>query len=328
MAISESDITAINNARDSFHGIKLLIPSQEKMRAVLDKETTAAAAAKVGIQVPRTLRIDQLSSLDPAKVEIRFPVILKWADPNAVAAKLSAVGMAVEKARYCHNWTELHERLQRYSAIGSYPLIQEYCPGYGLGQFLFLDRGKVLLSFQHRRINEWPPEGGFSSLCESLSAEVHGETMAKSIALLRSLNWQGAAMVEYRFDPETHAARLMEVNGRFWGSLPLAYHCGARFALLTYSVLGNEEALAGRAPRSGIRCRFVIPDAKRLLRIVFQPSQIADRTLRFNRLRELVRFVTEFLNPRTRYYVFSLRDPKPFFADIIGSGMRVLSRRR
>jgi len=36
----------------------------------------------------------------------------------------------------------------------------------------------------------------------------------------------------------------MEINGRFWGSLPLAYYSGAEFGWLTYSVL--ELKTAGR----------------------------------------------------------------------------------
>ena len=326
MAISENDICLLNEYREQFEGIRLLIPAPSKMKMVLDKSTTNALAAEVGISVPRTIKLDSIDQLDE-KQFVAFPVILKWQDPNAVAKTLEAAQLPMEKAVYCHTYAELHNKLRSYRKIGIYPLIQEYCPGYGLGQFLFLHRGEVLLKFQHKRVNEWPPEGGFSSLCESLPPDLHADLLSQSIALLRKMDWEGPAMVEYRYDPTSGIARLMEVNGRFWGSLPLAYHARAPFAWLTYSVLGNGERVAVGEPQHGLRCRFMVPEIKRIARILFQPQRIQDRTLKFSPAAEALRFFADFLSLRTRYYVFSLRDPKPFFADVYASCLRVASFR-
>ena len=60
-------------------------------------------------------------------------------------------------------------------------------------------------------------------------------------------------MVEYRHEPGSGRYWLMEVNGRFWGSQPLAWHCGAHFAWESYrrSVLGQGDAAP--APRDAPR---------------------------------------------------------------------------
>lgn len=50
-------------------------------------------------------------------------------------------------------------------------------------------------------------------------------------------------MVEYRFDSKSQRAVLMEINGRYWGSFPLAVHCRAGFAFLAYSVQGLGKVL-------------------------------------------------------------------------------------
>lgn len=142
---------------------------------------------------------------------------------------------------------------------------------------------RVLERFQHRRVAEWPPEGGVSSVCDGVALNKHVELQSQSIALLRAIGWEGVAMVEYRFDPARQEAKLMEINGRFWGSFPLAYHSGARFALLSYHrALGLPlDDLA--TPRTDLRCRMVTTELKRLLRIVFKPQLIADRSFPYGR---------------------------------------------
>jgi predicted ATP-grasp superfamily ATP-dependent carboligase len=163
-----------------------------------------------------------------------------------------------------------------------------------------------------------------------VSVAAHQELMARSVALLRELGWEGMAMVEYRHDPASGESALMEINGRFWGSLPLAYHAGARFPLLCYTLFGLERPLAQAPYRSGVRCRYMIPETKRLARILFAQRQIADKTLRFRRLPELAGYLADFLRPRGRYYVFELRDPQPFLSDmgqILGQAARAVTAR-
>ena len=316
MTISEGDIALLNDHRSLFGQIRLLIPAAENMAWVLDKAKTYAIAEPLGIAVPKSFEFRSMDDWDMLVPRLHFPVVLKWSDPNAVAAKLTAAGLNLEKVIYCHNPVDLHSAVTPYIAIGEFPLIQEYCPGYGLGQFIFMHKGDALLTFQHRRVSEWPPEGGFASTCRAVPLTEHRALMEKSIALLRSIGWEGAGMVEYRFDSLTDQAVLMEINGRFWGSLPLAYHCGAAFAWLTYAVHGNDERPGIPKSREDLRCRFMVPETKRLLRILFQQNLIQDRSLHFSRIQEFARYIADFIRPGTRYYVFSFSDPMPFFADI------------
>lgn len=315
MAISENDINLLNGARNALPNTRLLVPDATSMAAVLDKSVTQRVAEEVGIRVPRSVEIATLGELDEHVGDMQFPVVLKWKNPTRVLPALMQAGLELDKVRYCFDLAELRAYLARFERIGEFPLIQEYCPGYGLGQFIFMRQGRAILEFQHRRIHEYPPEGGFSTLCEGLDRSRHADLMVRSVALLQRLRWEGPAMVEYRFDPARDEARLMEINGRFWGSLPLAYYSRAEFAWLTYAILGEGLEAERCAPRSGIRCRAIVTETKRLLRIVCAPGRIQDRTLRFSPLAEIARFFLEFFNPKTRYYVFALDDPMPFFAD-------------
>lgn len=315
-AISEGDIAMLNRHRPRLARYKILFADKERMDSVLNKDQTYAAAARVGIRTPRTEQVTNLAEAEALCSTLRFPVVLKWANPLLVARALRAAGLRLDKTVYCDTARELLAYLKRFEPFGFYPLIQEYCAGYGLGQFILMKNGQVQYTFQHKRLHEWPPEGGFSSMCESVSRDEHTDLMAKSVALLRELAWEGVAMVEYRHDPASGESALMEINGRFWGSLPLAYHAGANFPTLCYEVLGLDKTVANTPYRSGMRCRFMVPETKRLVRILFGQRHIADKTLVFRRLPTLAGFCLDFLRPSSRYYVFDVRDPKPFFTDM------------
>ena len=203
-------------------------------------------------------------------------------------------------------------------------MVQSFCPGHGLGHMIFMHRGEALLRFQHRRVSEWPPEGGSSTVCESLPTSANATLLDRSVTLLRSIGWEGAAMVEYRFDPQRNEAKLMEVNGRFWGSLPLAYHAGAPFAWFTYAVLGLGQHPETPAYKVGLRCRYMIPETKRIVLLLRNRGRTQNRELSFNLVAELRDYFLQYLSPRTRYFVFSLRDPRPFFVDMAFAGRKGL----
>jgi hypothetical protein len=194
-------------------------------------------------------------------------------------------------------------------------MVQAYVPGRGLGQMFLMKEGTAVLGFQHRRLHEWPPEGGVSTLCESVAPDENAPLMAASEALLREIGWEGPAMVEYRFDAATGRAVLMEINGRFWGSLPLATAAGAPFGLATYMTLGLGRPLPPLPPyRVGLRARMMVPETRRLLRVLFAQRRIPDRSLRFSRVREAGAYLRGFAD-RTRHYVWSWGDPGPFVVD-------------
>ena len=316
-AISENDISLLNGHRDRLAAFRLLFADDARMDSVLNKDRTYAAARRVGIRAPRTEQITQLSEAQALTSELRFPVVLKWANPHEAWPRLSPFGLKPEKLRYCQDAVELIAALRPFERAGIFPLVQEYCAGYGLGQFVLMKDGVAHYTFQHRRVHEWPPEGGFSSACESVPADEHAELMLRSVALLRELGWEGMAMVEYRHDPATGESALMEINGRFWGSLPLAYHAGARFPLMCYTLFGLGRQLTPATYRSGVLCRYMIPETKRLLRILFAQHRIADKTLDFRRLPELAAYLGAFVRPRSSYYVFEATDPQPFLRDIV-----------
>jgi predicted ATP-grasp superfamily ATP-dependent carboligase len=140
--------------------------------------------------------------------------------------------------------------------------VQEYIPGTGAGVFTLCGSAGPVAWFAHRRIREKPPQGGVSVVSES--APVDPVLQALATKLLDSVNWFGPAMIEFRIDPEGRPW-LMEVNGRFWGSLQLAIDSGVDFPWLFYRLCHGEDVQGPASYEVGRRLRWLLGDFDHLL---------------------------------------------------------------
>ncbi len=326
-AISEQALLELADLPEVIHGCRILTPRQEQLANVLDKGRTLAIARNLGFSIPDSWQPVAGEDFQARAAELHYPVVLKWKDPTALWASLNAADLPFIKAEYATSPAELVTYLSRYNRLGQWPMVQSWCSGYGLGQMLLMEDGQARLRFQHRRLREYPATGGVSTLCASLPAESHQEQMQLSERLLAEIGWRGSAMVEYRYDPATDEHWLMEINGRFWGSLPLASQCGVEFAWEDYRyTLLNDDVRPSPQPEWPLRrARFVLPDTKRLLMLLKNPKlPMLSGGHRINRWRETINWLTDFFRPQTGYYIWNWRDPAPFFMDMIA----VVCRRR
>jgi predicted ATP-grasp superfamily ATP-dependent carboligase len=140
-AISENDIALLNRHRHRLGAYKIMFADEERMSSVLNKDRTYAAASRVGIRTPRTEQVRLLAEAEALCAVLRFPVVLKWANPHEAWPRLSPFGLKPEKLRYCQTPEELISVLRPFEQVGIFPLIQEYCAGNGLGQFVLMKDG-------------------------------------------------------------------------------------------------------------------------------------------------------------------------------------------
>ena len=91
-----------------------------------------------------------------------------------------------------------------------------------------------------------PPSGGVSVLCESVP--LRKPLVDYALRILQSAAWHGVAMVEFKLDARSGIPHLMEVNGRFWGSLQLAIDAGVDFPWLLYQLAATGSAQPPAAP--------------------------------------------------------------------------------
>jgi len=239
--------------------LKYLLPHKEQLKLSDNKETIIRHAEKVGVPCPKTrTRVEVEDLADPGKLGLTFPCIIKFRGDSRMTH-----WRPEERYRIIYQHKDLVREYIQMHAIEEYPVIQEYIDGVGVGFFALYDKDKRLKAqFCHQRIREYPISGGPSSCCKSIYDKElirHGRT------LLESLDWMGLAMVEFKYDKNRNQFYLLEVNPRYWGSLPLAVYSGVNFPVLhIMSILGlpYDPILKYKV---GMKMRFIDRDIKAIL---------------------------------------------------------------
>lgn len=224
------------------------IPPLDVIRRANDKSTVLAAARKAGVPIPVSYAPESEEELDEVIARLRLPAVVKLRDDEGTALepgeryRLARSGDAVRAA-----WEGLHR-------VRPFPVIQERIGGDGYGVGVLAREGRVLVSFAHRRVREYPITGGPSACCES----VRDERLSRyAAAVIGELGWTGVAMVEFKKGDDY---RLLEVNPRFWGAVPLATACGVNFPHLLCRMALGEEIHVPAEPPAGVRLRFLPMD--------------------------------------------------------------------
>lgn len=229
-----------------------------------NKAEMVGLARELGVPVPETTIVAGPDDLSAVERVCSLPVVVK----PACSRVWTEAGWISNSVSYAADRGELIGRLRGLS-VESFPvLLQERVHGPGVGVFMLCEHGQPIARFAHRRIREKPPSGGVSVLCESTAVDEVAAAHAE--ALLGSLDWSGPAMVEFKRDLRDGSLRLMEINGRFWGSLQLAVDAGVDFpALLVQAAAG---LVPGPIPeyRCGVRCRWLAGDLDALLMILLK----------------------------------------------------------
>ncbi|MFV0663261.1 ATP-grasp domain-containing protein [Denitromonas sp.] len=251
--VTERTVAPLLKHRDRYNDTRVAMAPTESLRLALDKAQTVALAESVGIPVPRSVLIEDIAELDAARARFDFPIVIK---------PVSSVGADQSKniqltVSYAFDDNELRAMVQHALRFG-HVILQEYFRGEGEGIELLADHGEVIYAFQHRRLHEVPLTGGGSSL--RMSVEITPALLDASRRLMAAMKWHGVAMVEFKHDPVSGQFRLMEVNGRFWGSLPLAAAAGANFPGMLYGLLVKGKVGEHPPARPGVYCRNLSRD--------------------------------------------------------------------
>jgi predicted ATP-grasp superfamily ATP-dependent carboligase len=244
------------DARASFDGLTTLaLPESEALAKAHDKNATIALAERLGVPVPPTRLVTSSAATSDGVLEaadaLGYPIVVK----PIVSRELLLDGtIGSYTVTYAGDAGELRHRLE---PIGGGPvLLQPWLPGTGLGVELLMDHGRPIAAFQHRRIREVPPSGGASALRESV--DLDPDLYDHAVRMLGALGWTGLAMVEFRRGPDG-VGNLMEINGRVWGSLPLAVRAGmdfpGRLADLLLDGPPPADAPVATDYRRGVRAR-------------------------------------------------------------------------
>ncbi len=273
-------------------------------RLVLNKCSTLEIAQKCGIRVPKTIVIANSAQLSDLARSFPFPWVLKPAgkETRLEETKSFMLATADEVAAAFPVAREFRPPM----------LLQEYCAGAGVGVEVLMHEGNCLTVFQHRRLKEFPYTGGVSV---TAVAELPDPVLVESsMTLLRAMQWEGVAMVEYKVNPDTGEAVLMEVNGRYWGTISLPIRVGIDFPLYQWRLAHGERPKIPRTYAAGKKWRWSVGYLDRTY------SLLAAARYSLTARKELFRSFRGLLGdfgPQVFNSTFALTDPAPSLASFL-----------
>jgi predicted ATP-grasp superfamily ATP-dependent carboligase len=265
LPITDPSVLAVLSRREAFVPARIPLPRLETYLTASDKGALLDIAGTVGLGVPVQILVRSPEER-PDVTRLRFPVVLK--PYRSVAAGMK------HPVRHASDPVALDSALSALPASAFPVLIQERVVGFGVGLFLLVWDGRLQAAFAHRRLLEKPPSGGVSVRCESI--EPDPDLLEQAERLLRILEWQGVAMVECKVDRQSGRAYLMEVNGRFWGSLQLAIDAGVDFPVQLVRLALGQPTLPVTTWRPGTRLRWSLGEIDHVFtRLRRSPASLA-----------------------------------------------------
>ncbi|MFQ5600429.1 MAG: ATP-grasp domain-containing protein [Candidatus Krumholzibacteriia bacterium] len=311
---TESTLIPLHELREeSGLGSVLAIPPAGAVEGAFDKEKLRRVAVSVGIPTPASRFVSEQEWPDTSGVEqwvARYPVVVK---PTRSKVWTGQVGSALH-TRLAMSPDELRQHLSYLLALTTVQ-VQEWVPGRGIGVEVLAADGRVVMAFGHERLHEYPLTGGGSTYRRAM--EPPPRLLEATTALMEALRWHGVAMVEFRVDASSQREWLMEVNGRFWGSLPLAVGCGADFPGALVDLLVHRRTPGKAAPWRGRYARNFAGDLQWTKEILKNRSGGPHLLTR-----PLLRSLLEWFRPLSGREIWdgaSLRDPMPILHEVLQS---------
>lgn len=283
-------------------GCVLALPSDHALDIANDKDRTLELAYLLGIECPKTQRIDSLDELPTLFSAFSFPFVLK--------PTVSWSGRSIERLAPIEviDKEEAESVAGKYLAAGVGVLGQEWASGRREGVTLFLVHGELMASCAHATLRTTPALGGASVLRQSIP--LPGDFFDSAVRLAQAIGLDGVCEVEFRRDHDGRPL-LMEVNARLAGTIKNAVHSGIDFPLMIWQWAAGQQVGTVRRYKTGVRTRWLRGD----IRWLRDNSSRAGRPDSLPTVRAAWTFAAEFA--RTHHYdSLDRRDLGPAIGEI------------
>ena len=321
--LSESSIEILSGTEMKFGAARVVSAPRNSIEIAMDKSLLCILASELGICYPKTLPIDSRSfsrflndkylKSQLKDASLNFPLILKWAKSERIVNNRIMVN---ERTRYFVTFDELAYFIKRFSYSDKNVLLQEFVSGQGYGCSGLAKNGEARVLFCHKRIRESTPTGGPSAVAEAVHP--FDDIVEPARAIVKALNWFGPFMLEFKKNRDHNY--LIEMNGRLWGSYPLAIKAGLNIPLLFIKMIEGND-FREYEYQVGVRGRWFWSDVKSLYLSVkgkpkSWPGQFPPRS------RMILDFVRDTFDRRTFMIDFDICDPLPFMARLLARNIK------
>jgi len=246
-----STLFACRHRRELQGCVNLIVPELDAFLAVSDKARMVELAHEAGVGVPETYCPDSADELRDLGRRITYPCVVK---PRRGAGALG-VRYPRSPEELMASWTAPR---RDSDAVYCYdrPLVQEFIPGRVHSVGLLFGRGEPVAAVTLRHIRNVPPTGG---RCVEVETTDMPEVRNAAVRLLTYLKWHGPAMMQFKLDDRDDMPKLLDLNGRFWGTLDTAIQAGVDFPWLTCRLAMGERVEPVAGYRVGMRYRWFVP---------------------------------------------------------------------
>jgi predicted ATP-grasp superfamily ATP-dependent carboligase len=240
----EQAIDALLGSPDMPPEAILPYPSPDVLASLRDKRRLAELAAQAGLRAPAAQTATTAAELTPQSV--RLPAVIKPARP----------GRRTVGARIVRSVDELRTVLATLAA-GEPLLVQERVHGPLIVLAVVVGRqGRLVARFQQVGSRTWPAEAGGSSHAVSVRPDEH--LVSCALRLLNEAGYFGLAQLD--LIETDHGPMLIDVNLRFYDSLPLALACSSNLPAAWHAVATGTPPPALDAYRIGVTYRWLEAD--------------------------------------------------------------------
>ncbi|MGA4991371.1 ATP-grasp domain-containing protein [Nonomuraea bangladeshensis] len=270
----EAEVLALSLLRDEVGAIVPHAGHRQVVRAI-DKQELSEAAESVGILTARALDPSTLASstLDPSAPD---PSALDPSalDPSALASERPP--LVVKSRLHAHperpgappridtlvvpGPEAARRRVDEVRRLGGEPRVEEFHEGRLMAYAAVTAvGGRVVCDCMQVASRIWPPGAGAS--CRAETVRVDPAISGRAARLLAALGWFGLAQLQFVV-PEDGRPRLIDLNGRFYGSMALATAAGANLPAAWAALAVGHDVPPTRA-RPGVRYQWLEGDLRR-----------------------------------------------------------------
>jgi predicted ATP-grasp superfamily ATP-dependent carboligase len=215
------------------------------LEVLRDKRALAGLAARAGLTTPATVM--EATAAEVAASPPPIPCAVKQVLPDGALKNRTQIVLTP---------AQLHELLD--SLPPDEPLlIQERAEGALTGLAVVIDReGRLVARFQQVSRRLWPVHAGGSTL--AVSVEPDEELTARAARMLADAGFWGLAQLQ--FLPTPRGPGLIDVNPRFYGSMPMATASGVNLPAAWHAVATGERTPVVGPYRVGVGYRWLEGD--------------------------------------------------------------------
>lgn len=267
-----------------------------------------------GIHTPATFTVRDETQLAELSMHISYPAIIK-----PIYSHLWALKYGFLKVIEVHSKSELQKAYATLGAMKSNVMVQEIIAGGDEQIYIFSgyfnQRSEPLRIFTGRKIRQYPPNYGTTTVAESVWEPRVADL---SIRLLQQVHFQGLCDVEFKKDPKDGQFKIIEINPRVgrWHSLTDA--SGADLTYTAYLDLIGITSRADHTFQEHIKWVFLLRDLVSVLPQILRGHM------------SLFKWI-QSLRGRRVHAIFSWKDPLPALAYLLEmaiKGINGLRRRR